>query len=302
MFFAVYQANSSRSACTRKGHGSNLVHARAFHTGYSQAHWGFSDCCFEVDKDIRQNTLWKTCARWCHHCWTRRNVALSRVKKNKLWIWKAYRRETGELIDWECGGRDKGTLSKLMERLSRWKVELFCTDNWGVYPEVIVADKLYQSKSQTVYLEQNNGRQRHWFARFRRKSIVVSKTLEMVDLTMALFARFHVNGSWKDIASLFSWHPLIFIGKFYESSGTPKVPYGGGVRYGRKGDKHYVAVDSYSALSETVAYIMKRNPQYQIECTVKKEGKETHGYVCAYESPCQEWELGLVVICLDPNF
>ena len=88
-----------------------------------------------------------------------------------------------------------------MERLSRWKVELFCTDNWGVYPEVIVADKLYQSKSQTVYLEQNNGRQRHWFARFRRKSIVVSKTLEMVDLTMALFARFHVNGSWKDIAS-----------------------------------------------------------------------------------------------------
>ena len=42
-----------------------------------------------------------------------------------------------------------------MERLSRWKVELFCTDNWGVYPEVIAAGKLCQSKSQTVYLEQN---------------------------------------------------------------------------------------------------------------------------------------------------
>ena len=49
-----------------------------------------------------------------------------------------------------------------------------------------------------------HGRQRHWFARFRRKSIVVSKTLEMIDLTMALFARFHVNGSWKDRTSLFS--------------------------------------------------------------------------------------------------
>ncbi len=34
-------------------------------------------------------------------------------KKNKLWIWKAYRRETGELIDWECGNRDKETLKKL---------------------------------------------------------------------------------------------------------------------------------------------------------------------------------------------
>lgn len=88
-------------------------------------------------------------------------------------------------------------LSKLIERLSKWNVELFYTDNWGVYQETVAEEKLYQSKSQTVYLEQNNGRQRHWFARFRRKSIVVSKTLEMVNLTMALFARFHVNGSWK---------------------------------------------------------------------------------------------------------
>ena len=39
---------------------------------------------------------------------------------------------------------------------------------------------------------------------FQKKSIVVSKTLEMVDLTMALFAKFHINGSWKNITSLFS--------------------------------------------------------------------------------------------------
>lgn len=48
-------------------------------------------------------------------------------------------------------------------------------------------------KDQTYRIEQNNGRQRHWFARFRRKSIVVSKSMEMIDLTMALFAAFHVN-------------------------------------------------------------------------------------------------------------
>ena len=125
-------------------------------------------------------------------------------KKNKLWIWKAYRQETGELIDWECGGRDRQTLKKLLDRLSKWNVKLYCTDNWAAYAEEIPESKLYQGKSQTYYLEQNNGRQRHWFARFRRKSIVVSKTLEMVDLTMALFAKFHVNGSWKNIAALVS--------------------------------------------------------------------------------------------------
>ena len=123
-------------------------------------------------------------------------------RKNKLWIWKAFRRETGELIDWECGNRDKETLKRLIDRLSKWEVELFCTDNWPVYPEVIDEAKLLQTKAQTYYLEQNNGRQRHWYARFRRKSIVVSKTLEMVDLTMALFAKFHVNGSGKNLLAL----------------------------------------------------------------------------------------------------
>ena len=45
--------------------------------------------------------------------------------------------------------------------------------------------------------------QRHWFARFKRKSLVVSKSLRMVDLTMALFARFHVNGQREEIAAVF---------------------------------------------------------------------------------------------------
>ena len=117
-------------------------------------------------------------------------------------IWKAYRRETGELIDWECGGRDKTTFRRLIERLLKWDVELFCTDNWVFYQEVIDEGKLFQSKTQTYFLEKNNGRQRHWYARFRRKSIVVSKTLEMVDLTMALFARFHIYGTGKDLLSL----------------------------------------------------------------------------------------------------
>ena len=90
-----------------------------------------------------------------------------------------------------------------MNRLKRWNVKVFYTDHWDVYPKIIPADKLYQSKSETVCIERNNARQRHWFARFRRKSIVVSKSLEMVDLTMALFARFHVNGTLEEIPSLF---------------------------------------------------------------------------------------------------
>ena len=36
-------------------------------------------------------------------------------------------------------------------------------------------------------IERLNSRLRHWFARFRRRTCVVSKALEMVDATIALF-------------------------------------------------------------------------------------------------------------------
>jgi len=65
-----------------------------------------------------------------------------------------------------------------------------------VYPAVIPSAWLLQSKAETAAIERNNGRQRHWLARFRRKSIVVSRSVEMIDLTMGLFASYHVNKTW----------------------------------------------------------------------------------------------------------
>jgi hypothetical protein len=48
-------------------------------------------------------------------------------------------------------------------------------------------------KGKTVESERNKGAQPHWFVCFRRKSIVVSKLPDMVDITMAIFAAVHVN-------------------------------------------------------------------------------------------------------------
>ena len=39
-------------------------------------------------------------------------------------------------------------------------------------------DKLTQSKRYTSAIERNNGRQRHWLAAFRRRSIVVTRSLD----------------------------------------------------------------------------------------------------------------------------
>jgi IS1 family transposase len=58
------------------------------------------------------------------------------------------------------------------------------------------------SKAHTQGIERNHGRQRHWFGRFKRRSIVVPRSKEMINLTMALFARFRVNGEVTEIFTL----------------------------------------------------------------------------------------------------
>ena len=108
-------------------------------------------------------------------------------------------RDTGELIAWECGDRDKATLNKLLSKLSTWQVKLYYTDDWHVYKAVIPENLLVQSKKETHRIERNNNLMRHRFGRFRRKSIIVSKSLQMVEITIALFAKFRVNGSIFDI-------------------------------------------------------------------------------------------------------
>jgi insertion element IS1 protein InsB len=123
-------------------------------------------------------------------------------KRHKLWIWKALDRDTGQLLDWECGRRDKKTLKKMVDRLAQWDVTMYCTDKWATYASVIPQDKLVQSKATTHDIERNHCRQRHWFGRFKRKSLSVAKSKERVDLTMALFAKFWVNGNQDELLSL----------------------------------------------------------------------------------------------------
>lgn len=123
-------------------------------------------------------------------------------KENKLWIWLALGRDSGRLVDWQCGGRDQDTLNALLARLKAWKVRLYCTDCYICYDQTLPVGKHYQGKEETWRLEQINSRLRHWLARFRRRTLVVSKSVEMVDLTIALFARFRINGSLKDLMPL----------------------------------------------------------------------------------------------------
>src|SRR5215207_1238090 len=132
----------------------------------------------------------------------RRDVALSEKKSEPLWIWKAWDRASGQLVDWECGGRDKATCERLIERLRRWRTRLYCADNYAVYGVLLPVGQFYTGKEETHGIERDNARQRHWLARFRRRSIVVSKAKRMVDVSIALFARFAGNDRIGDLISM----------------------------------------------------------------------------------------------------
>jgi insertion element IS1 protein InsB len=88
----------------------------------------------------------------------------------------------------------------MLDRLKRFSVSVFFSDNWEAYVELIPSELLVQTKAQTHGVERNNFRQRHWFGWFRRKTCIVSRCKQMVDLTMSLFARFRVNGTPDTIA------------------------------------------------------------------------------------------------------
>lgn len=106
------------------------------------------------------------------------------------------------MVDWECGDRDHGTFERLWERLTGRGVRLACTDDWAVYREVIPVGRHLVGKDQTHGLERIFSSLRHWLARFRRRGIMVSKAQRMVEASIALFARFHVNGATKELESI----------------------------------------------------------------------------------------------------
>ena len=60
----------------------------------------------------------------------------------------------------------------------------------------------HRGTSETHGIERDNARQPHGRARFRRRSIVVSKARRMVDVSIALFTRFAGNTRIGDLISM----------------------------------------------------------------------------------------------------
>src|SRR3712207_5506763 len=74
-------------------------------------------------------------------------------KSQPLWVWKAWDRATGRWVDWDCGGRDKTTCERLLERLKRWRTRLYCADHYAVYDVLLPVGRLHAGKDETHGIE-----------------------------------------------------------------------------------------------------------------------------------------------------
>jgi len=88
-------------------------------------------------------------------------------------------------VAWVLGGRDDASCRRLIDKVGL-AGKTFVTDDWEGYHRVIPPDQLFTGKDLTFPIEQDNSNVRHYLARFRRRTKVVSKCRTMVDLSLRL--------------------------------------------------------------------------------------------------------------------
>ena len=78
------------------------------------------------------------------------------------------------------------------------------TDDWEVYRKVIPKENHIIGKQHTIGIEQNNSNIRHYSARMTRRTKVVSKSIEMIDLTLRILCYLNEDEGYEIFQNIFN--------------------------------------------------------------------------------------------------
>ena len=73
---------------------------------------------------------------------------------------------------------------------------LIYTDDWDVYDKIIPKRNHIIGKRYTIGIEQSNSNIRHYSARMTRRTKVVSKSKEMIDITLRILWYINEDGGY----------------------------------------------------------------------------------------------------------
>ena len=84
-------------------------------------------------------------------------------------------------------------------------VKHYYTDDCEVYKKIISPEKLTQGKKYTIGIEQNNSNVRHYLGRMTRKTKVVTKSIEMLNISLLITCNCNFNeyNSYEHYLSIF---------------------------------------------------------------------------------------------------
>jgi insertion element IS1 protein InsB len=125
-------------------------------------------------------------------------------KANPVWLWVALlarntapdgllalERETRKILAWVLGDRTKKTAKRLWDALplTRWQKRdaVYCTDFYAGYDSIIRWDRRAYKKGETNHVERFFCTLRQRLARWTRKSLMFSKSLEMHEVALTVF-------------------------------------------------------------------------------------------------------------------
>ncbi|MCL2172489.1 MAG: IS1 family transposase [Candidatus Bathyarchaeota archaeon] len=109
-------------------------------------------------------------------------------KKTPCWLWHAINRNTGEIIAYVFGTRKHEVLQKLLDLLSKLKVEIeavFSDDSFA-YREAISANVLFTGKRNTQRIERKHLTFRTRLKCLARRTFCYSKSLGMHKIVFGL--------------------------------------------------------------------------------------------------------------------
>jgi insertion element IS1 protein InsB len=115
-------------------------------------------------------------------------------KQDQRWLWHAIDRHTGTVLADVFGRRKDEVFLQLKALLEPCGLTRFSTDHWGAYTRHLDPEVQSPGKRNTQQIERKHLTLRTRMKRLVRKTICVSKTIQMHDIVIGLFVNRYAFG------------------------------------------------------------------------------------------------------------
>lgn len=123
-------------------------------------------------------------------------------KGNQRWTWYAVERNSGVILAWHNGRRTDESCSRLMDKLSVFRIARYYTDDRQSYRKYIPPSEHIIGKADTWRIERKNLNFRTHIKRLNRKTICFSKDEKIHDNVIGMYINryYFQNGRFSESA------------------------------------------------------------------------------------------------------